>query len=479
MRRRGLFALALLLTLLGLCAGARALELGGKSYTPFKANEITIQSSQAGTVTIEAASGDLRWKPVAVDAPVAAGTTTLQWDALTWGGEPLPRGRLTLTAYFSGEDGREEQARIEATVTKPRSAVESCLAAASEFCADGKKSLLVEITLSAPGSAKIWITPEGEPENRVWKGGGETKDNNPIKFSWNGRDQRRQLVPPGRYTVWAASTLSPAYVASSSFTVTDTPRSRDLFVTGSLLPADWTDDAAVWAALTAPIVVGEGEEGNGLRVLAAKSKNAEVVGTCSCRTVGVTVLSLDGDGWARVGIWRQQDGVYTEGYVAEKNLQVVWPSTRYGAVIDKQAQTMTFYEEGRRLGSILVSTGLVRKNFPKAETRSGAYLIGTRLPFSFEDEGFHYTYPLRIDGGNLIHAVGFRIHDNLRDYSEELPLLGTAASHGCVRMDMRATADDSLSAWWVWTHLGRDTKLLVTDDAAEMMQRRREAGLEP
>ena len=111
------------------------------------------------------------------------------------------------------------------------------------------------------------------------------------------------------------------------------------------------------------MVVGSGEEGNGLRVLAAKDRNAEVVGTCSCRTVGVTVLSLDGDGWARVGFWRQQDGTYTEGYVAEKNLEVVWPNTRYGAVIDKQAQTMTFYEEGRRLGSILVSTGLVRKNF--------------------------------------------------------------------------------------------------------------------
>ncbi len=478
MTLRRLGPLALLLALLCLCPCAHALELGGKSYTPYKANEITVKASQAGTVTIEANCGDLRLKPAAVEVPVAAGTNVLRWDALTWGGEPLPRGRLTLTAYFSGKDGREEQARIEAMVTKPRSAVESCLAAASEFCADGKNSLRVEITLSAPGSAKIWITPADSPEDTIWKGGGETKDNNPIKFIWNGRDQRKQLVQPGRYTVWAASTLSPDYVGSSTFTVTDTPKSGALFVTGALLPEDLSDDAAVWAALTAPVVVGAGEEGNGLRVLAAKDRNAEVIGTCSCRTVGVTVLSLDGDGWARVGIWRQQDGAYTEGYVAEKNLEVVWPNTRYGAVIDKQAQTMTFYEDGRKLGSILVSTGLVRKNFPKAETRSGVYLIGTRLPFSFEDEGFHYTYPLRIDGGNLIHSVGFRIHDNLRDYSEELPLLGTPASHGCVRMDMRATSDESLSAWCVWTHLGRDTKLLVSDDAAEMAQRRREAGLE-
>ena len=43
--------------------------------------------------------------------------------------------------------------------------------------------------------------------------------------------------------------------------------------------------------------------------------------------------------------------------------------------------------------------------------------------------------------------------------------LGEKASHGCIRLDIRASGKNGgLNAWWVWTHLGRDTKIIVTPE---------------
>ena len=44
-------------------------------------------------------------------------------------------------------------------------------------------------------------------------------------------------------------------------------------------------------------------------------------------------------------------------------------------------------------------------------------------------------------------------------------MLGTKASHGCIRMDPRTTEENGgINAWWVWTHLGHDTKIIVTPE---------------
>ena len=83
----------------------------------------------------------------------------------------------------------------------------------------------------------------------------------------------------------------------------------------------------------------------------------ECIGTVSCRTVGVAVLELYDDGWAKIGAWRQTDGEYIEGYVKTSKLRMVRPNTRYGAVVDKKKQTLTVYENGKKLGTAMVSTG--------------------------------------------------------------------------------------------------------------------------
>ena len=81
----------------------------------------------------------------------------------------------------------------------------------------------------------------------------------------------------------------------------------------------------------------------------------------------------------------------------------------------------------------------------------------------FQNGGFHYDYPIRLHGDYLLHTVGYKTRGHMRDYSEELSVLGSPASHGCIRMDIRAPEEGGLNAWWIWTHLPRDTRVIITE----------------
>ena len=235
-------------------------------------------------------------------------------------------------------------------------------------------------------------------------------------------------------------------------------------MTGSLIPEALADDAAVGAALTAPVVIGEGAEGSGFRIMEEKGARKGSAGTVNGRTCGLAVLEIADDGWVKVGAWRNEDGRYIEGWVTADRLRVIRPNDRYGAVVDKEAQTMTIYEDGRKIGTMPVSTGYTTDTDRSADTHSGVYLMGTRME-DFTQKKIKYCYPVRIDGSNLIHSAGFVMTDGLRDYGEEIAALGTKASHGCIRMDPRTTEENGgINAWWVWTHMGHDTKIIVTPE---------------
>ena len=213
----------------------------------------------------------------------------------------------------------------------------------------------------------------------------------------------------------------------------------------------------------APVAVGDGPEGKGLKIMNAKA-GKECIGTVSCRTVGLAVLELYDDGWAKIGAWRQMDGAYIEGYVKTSKLRMVRPNTRYGAVVDKKKQTLTVYENGKKLGTAMVSTGFTTAEDRTADTHSGIYLLGTRMD-GFGTDGHTYAYPIRMERLNLIHQMGYEMKNGERDFSAEMETLGTMASHGCVRVDARITEENNgINAWWIWTHMGHDSKIIVTPE---------------
>lgn len=458
-------ALALLLLLLAGTVCAAAVELTAGTIRAFDRNILQVSSEDGGRLTIEAWNGTLPLKNIVTDLRIEPGTVEIPWDGLSYGGEPVPAGKIRLRATLNGSDRTVEQTEITANADTPLAAAVCCLPAAQRFYPDGRNQLKIEIALSAAGNWEISIVPKNDPEDVVWHKTNRTDGRFPVVLQWNGMRRAGVRCEPGEYVISLRSKACPERVCTAGVRVLAEPEpAPEVTVTGSLMPEDFSDDAAVWAALTAPVIVGDGVEGGSLLIMPEKGAHKGSVGTVDGRTSGLAVLELTDDGWAKVGVWRKEDGRYTEGWVKTERLHVIRPNDLYGAVVNKIAQTMTIYEDGEKIGTFLVSTGYTTAESREADTHSGVYLMGTRME-AFSQSGHIYCYPVRIDGGNLIHSTGYALTGGLRDYDEELAVLGTKASHGCIRMDPRTTAENSgINAWWVWTHLGHDTKIIVTPE---------------
>ena len=437
---------------------ACALELSAGTVTPFGQNTLLVSSDTAGLLTVTPSLPDYDLMPAVRDLPVEAGETSFSWDGLSWHGEPLPPGRITLTACLRDASGAAAESSVEVKVAQPLCAAVSCLPAADVFCPK-EDALRVECGLSRKGTVRLEIASAGEPDLVLRTLEGKAKDTVPVTLKWDGKDRKRKLLPEGDYILTAYSAALPDRRVSASVTLSSGPVPvPEVSVTGDILPADPEDDEEVWAALTAPAVVGAGTEGQGLYLM--KKKKYSPGGSISARTAAVRVLEAGG-GWCRVAAWRQAVGEYMEGWVQTEKLAVIPPRLHYGALINKGNHTMTVYEDGRRIGRIRVSTGLLNAANPLAATPPGVYLIGSRMK-DFQMDGYHYDYPIRLHGDYLLHTVGYKTRDSVRYYTQELEDLGGAASHGCVRMDIRASEESGgLNAWWVWTHLGRDTRVIV------------------
>lgn len=462
-KKRWLFLL-LLLALPAVLVSASALELRAGGLRPFDDNQLTLISEEAGTLTIHAESGSLAMRDPVTDLRVDPGTTSVSWDALTFGDEPAARGRVTLRAVLTLADGTERTAECVTSVGRPHPAAACCLPAAESFYPDGKNFLRVEVAQTAAGECVLTVAPKASPDRILRRIKMTGSGREPTVFRWDGRDDEKALCPPGDYVLSAYTIARSARIQTAEVTLLAEPEAEaELAVSGPLIPKDLSDDAAVWAALMAPVAVGAGEEGNGLALYDRPSSGASKVAGVSCRTVGLEILEIREDGWVRAGVWCQHDGSYVTGWVPRSRLRMIRPNTRYGAVLDKAAQTLTVYERGKPLGTVLVSTGKVTARRPKADTHSGAYLLGTRMS-PFVRENHEYDYPIRIDGSNLIHQVGFAGRAAGRDFEEETALLGTMASHGCIRVDARVTEESGgINAWWIWTHMGHDCKIIITE----------------
>lgn len=457
--KHGIFIL-LFIAMLLTAAAALGLELTADPIVPFSENRILVRSDTAGTLTITPCLPDFDLMDAVNSFPVEAGETEILWDGLSWYGEPVPAGRLTLRARLADASGAVTETSLQIRIKDPLCTAVLCLPFADSFCpSDG--DLRVDCGLSRKGTVVLTVASADEPD-RVLRTLRQTASGSvPVTLKWDGRDQQGHLLPPGEYLLTAASEALPDRRVTAPVTLEDTPSAPlNVFVTRDLFPADPEDDQQVWAALTAPAVVGAGTEGQGLYLM--KKKKYAPGGSISCRTVAVRVLETGEDGWCKVAAWRQAVGEYMEGYVKQDKLTVIAPRQHYGVLISKQAQTLTVYRDGMRLGSLPVSTGLLSADQPLAATPPGVYLIGSRMK-AFQNDGFHYDYPIRLHGSYLLHTVGWKLRDSARSYAKELADLGSPASHGCIRMDVRPGADGGLNAWWIWTHLGRDTRVIVTE----------------
>lgn len=76
---------------------------------------------------------------------------------------------------------------------------------------------------------------------------------------------------------------------------------------------------------------------------------------------------------------------------------------------------------------------------------------------------------IRFNGGDLFHEVPCLFNaDGSKNYQPFEPLLGTKASHGCIRVQ-QLTNPEEANMDWVWNKLKKNTKVLIWDDEGRVM----------
>ena len=239
------------------------------------------------------------------------------------------------------------------------------------------------------------------------------------------------------------------------------------------LPMDITDEEAVWYVLTSPVTVLDNGRKNAEKmqviIRSGPSEESSGVGMATCISQGVHVLER-GEEWSLIECYSSSLhdsailnwNALVQGYVETRLLKEVMPNQTLGLVIDKLTQRLYLFREGKLLSTLLVSTGLANEKQPFNETRSGEYLIVSRVGGFYSDNMF-CPRALRFNDGDLLHEVPYVERDGNKIYSVTEPKLGTKASHGCVRVQRKASPE-GINQEWLFNHCPLNTKILIWED---------------
>lgn len=441
---------------------ARAAELSllaPGALRPLEETALTLQTPCAGRLTVRVGNDAGPQLPLCEDLPVPEGESAIAWDATSYGGMPLREGRYHLLCELARKDGRRSVAHAFVTVGRPAAALIYALPSAQTFYHRRTEPWFVDCAVTGAGVVRLECYTDEALTRRFASIRKKLEGSGRFRIAWNGESGGRR-APEGR--CWMRACLEGREEDAFVFALEVHGGAEpipELAPTGPLLP-DLRDDESLWQAILAPVaVVDIGAEEHQNLYLKADPQSGSA-GQVHGQSQAVEVLEV-GRRYTLVRAWRHEDGFPVEGYVPTGKLKMVLPSTRYGVVIDKAAQTLTVYENGAPVGRARVSTGLKAPGKAFRETRAGAFLTTDRL-VSFDSNGFRCDYPIRIDGGNLLHQVGYTQRaDGMADFSAQAAQLGQRASEGCVRVDWRTDEDHSVNAYWLWTHLPYRTKVLV------------------
>ena len=431
-----------------------------KGYTPC---EIVITSPVAGEAVLKLLD-PMQNVWLTRKEQITEGENVLPWDGLGEFGDRMFAGPYRFLVKVTGTDGTEQSAEAKFEISGTTPTLVYALPSSETLYTEKGEKWFVECFVSAECLVRMEVTDKDG--SVVYVKEEKIKDPDGICLNWSGALDNRKKIPAGEYTVRMWSKLNPDYVRSFPLTVkNEAPEKLTVGPTGPVVPERGMSEEEIWEIMMKPSVVID-DNGTFRRFDLYSTKNAlrtRTVGTLRCALQGLEVLDTDGT-WAYVRAWRHEDGKPVEGYYMQKKLTVVKPSAHYGILIDKRDQTLTLYEDGHAVGSVPVSTGLTEGIETYRETPAGAFLTDVHTGASFAQEGYRYEYPLRYDGGNYIHGVGYSRTSRVRDYSENQKLLGQKASHGCTRVSVMLQEGCKFNIYWLWAHLPYHTRVIILDD---------------
>ncbi len=239
-------------------------------------------------------------------------------------------------------------------------------------------------------------------------------------------------------------------------------------------PMDITDEEAVWTALTAPITVIDNGKGEKAQIIlrSAPDQESDGLGVVTCETQGVHVLER-GEEWSLIECYSSSFhdskilnwNALVQGYVQTSYLKEIKPNQEMGLVIDKLTQRLYLFREGKLFTTLLVSTGIANARQPYNETRSGEFLMTSKVG-TFASDNMKCAMAIRFNSGDLLHEVPYLLNrDGTPNYNNNEPKLGTKASHGCIRVQRKKTPED-VNMKWIWKALKNNSRvrLLIWED---------------
>lgn len=431
----------------------------------FQDNPLIVSCKESGMLTVTVEDKLNTYRSWTLDAQV--GENHIAWDGLGDHQEPMPQGQYRVCAVLKTDTGETQEASAAFELKRSRQALRFALSSSDTLYADTR--WYIEYRLVRAGRMTIEFY-RAEDMNTLLETRRRDATNEVCTYTWDGT-LNGEAVEPGDYVLRLYAFDNPDYRQDVLVHVAgENSPMLPVGLTGAIMPTDDMDDAAIWKLMMAPSVVvapSSAAKHTHYNIYAAADKNSKVLGTLHCNTQAVEVMDITESGWCRIGAWNHEDGSYTVGYVPKNRLTVVQPRTQYGILIDKRDQTMTIFERGKRIWQMKISTGLMAKDKLIRETAAGAFITAEHME-DFSDSGFTYSYPIRYDGGNLIHQLGWKRVGGKLDFSEQTPYLGHKASHGCTRIE-GCTGDGEINAYWIYTHIPAGTRIMIVDDPKQRL----------
>ena len=459
---------------------------------PGKTERIVFFSDREGTASLSVSDPDGSGIGVVRSAiSVLPGNNNLVWDGLSEDGKAVREGKAFLVLALGSETCSAELDIGKETLRILRISYPERLTAGESVLFRIECSMDGEVAMKIQDAEGVWhaaasgmtagsvaeLTWDGTLSGRIPEGGRyslQVSGTDPSGIS--GTAKRVALTLENAPTPTPAPTPVPTptpYIPSRAVSVSSGENSYWTLPIGNL-----DDPQAVWEVMMQPMTVITGDQKDTYKLRKNPDSSAardNIIGEITCASQGVHVLQSRDDGWTLIEAYNSSYGpnCYSrrgygstdellQGYVPTDRLKTIQPVTdSYGLLIDKLDQKMYIFQDGKIIGSLLISTGQPTKAQPWNETPSGEFLMVSKVG-GFYAGNLYCDMAMRINCGCLIHEVPYI--GEARDYSSTVPKLGSKASHGCVRVQ-KDKNEAGQNMKWLWDNIKLNTKVLVWDDS--------------
>ena len=483
MRRLVSFVLCVLLFLMPLSAGAititpkkkavqsseRLLTLPDETMGMAEA-EMVVSAPAAGVLELKLLGGDglvrnvLTWE-------VSAGETALTFPFTAAFGQPLFADTYTVEGALLCVDGASYTDTCTVTLSQNQQKL-LLVIPSSESLILGTNNWYAEVQTVRDGQVQMEAFDEnGEKVATVIK---QTQVGSSTKLYWNGRLDNGRMADPGRYTLRFSAGREYFGKEMAVYIHDEMTELHAPGITGPVLPKTDASDEEIWRVMMQPSVVAQGKINEKVEVKREPQVRCPTVGSVHAQSQALEVLSFTMDEnertWAKIRAFRQEDGEEITGWIPADTLSVQVPDRTYGVLIDVKRQVLKLYSQGTCLGEIPVSTARGTQWQPSQVTIPGAYFTGARVTDDTSSYGTQ-SYQLRYDGYRTLAQEPYQRRSGVYYF----PYLSGRLSGEHADIFVTASGEETINAFWLYSHLREGTRVLVVNGEQRAMERQRQA----